>query len=250
MSPPPIQKLAAARWSRSGRPPLLPHLESAAAVVLKGLVPPERCQVWTRAVYKARSDWVADFEGHQSSLGRAFYTHYETGRSALYFGDAARSDALVERHLPGMQSFVRESLGHLVGGAVRPRLGFCGPGVHVFPAAGEVAREGGVVHFDVEGLSPHQLARHHRAVTLVIMLQPPTRGGGLRIWDTLYQGSETPSPEQLAAPHRTVRYRPGDALFSDSLRLHQIRPFQGPLDRISITVHAVEVDRDVWDAWF
>ena len=36
----------------------------------------------------------------------------------------------------------------------------------------------------------------------------------------------------------------------DSRRLHQIRPFRGEVDRISITVHAVEVDRGVWDAWF
>ena len=48
----------------------------------------------------------------------------------------------------------------------------------------------------------------------------------------------------------TVRSRAGDALLIDSRRLHQILPFRGDLDRISITAHAVEVDRDVWEAWF
>jgi hypothetical protein len=246
----PVVRVDGDRWSRADHPPLLEKLSEAAAVVVRGLLPEERCRLWTQAVYSARPRWTADFEGEQFSLGRAFYTHYETGRSALYFEDAARSDALVERVLPGVQSQVRTILGWMVGGAVRPRLGFCGPGVHVFPAGGEVALKGGVVHFDVEGLSPHQIARGQRAVTLVIMLQAPAVGGGIRIWDALHQGSEHPSEEQLAAPRRTVRYRAGDALFSDSLRLHQIRPFRGALDRISITAHAVEVDRDVWECWF
>lgn len=250
MSALPVFHVSAERWSRAGRPPLLEPLAASAAVVVRGLFAADACLSHVRSVNRARRRWTADFGGEQFSLGRAFYTHYETDRSGLYFEDAAASDALVERCLPGVQSLVRASLGRMVGGVVRPRLGFCGPGVHVFPAGGKVAREGGVVHFDVEGLTPHQLARGHRAVTLVIMLQPPARGGGIAIWDALHRGSEHPSAEQLAAPRRTVRYRAGDALFSDSLRLHQIRPFRGDLDRISVTAHAVEVDRGVWECWF
>jgi hypothetical protein len=246
----PVVRVRGDRWSQAGHPPLAGQLAGAAAVVVRGLFPEDRCRLWSRAVYRARRRWTADFEGEQFSLGRAFYTHYETGQSALYFGEAARSDGLVERVLPGAQSAVRSALGWMLGGAVRPRPGFCGPGVHVFPAGGELASRGGVVHFDVEGLTPHQIRCGYRAVTLVIMLQPPAAGGGLRIWDALHQGSERPSEEQLAAPKRTVRYRAGDALLADSLRLHQIRPFRGDLDRISLTVHAVEVDRDVWECWF
>jgi hypothetical protein len=50
--------------------------------------------------------------------------------------------------------------------------------------------------------------------------------------------------------HVTVRSGAGDAVLIDSHRLHQIRPFRGSDDRIAITVHGVEVDRDVWEAWF
>jgi hypothetical protein len=246
----PVVKTPADRWTQDGHPSFLDHLSCSAAVLVRGLVSEPDCRRLSTSVYRARRRWISDFGAEQFSLGRAFYTHYETDRSSLYFRDAAASDALVERHLPGLQTFTRTLLAHLVGGTVRPRHGFCGPGVHIFPAGGKVARSGGVIHFDVEGLTPHQLARSQRAVTLVLMLQPPAWGGGLRLWDTLYQGSEHPTPAQLAAPSCTLRYRPGDALFSDSLRLHQIRPFRGPLDRISLTAHAVEVDRNIWECWF
>jgi hypothetical protein len=120
----------------------------------------------------------------------------------------------------------------------------------VFPAKGHVARKGGVVHFDVEGLTPHQIATRRRAVTLVWMLQPAEWGGGLWIWNATYRGSEAPSKRQLAAARRTVRYGAGDIVLMDSGRLHQIRPFRGDRDRISVTAHGVEVDSGVWEVWF
>lgn len=246
---PPAVRLGFEGWAARGAPALLGSLSGASAVVLGGALAKE-CGQWAARVLRARRAWVADFGGEQFALGRAFYTHYETGRSDVYFRDAAASDALVERHLPGMQARVKELLEKLVGGRVRQRQGFCGPGVHVFPAGGKVAREGGVIHFDVEGLTPLQLQRGHRAVTVVGMLRPAAWGGGLRLWDAMYEGTEHASDEQLAAPFRTARYRAGDLLFSDSRRLHQIRPFRGELDRISLTAHAVEVDRDVWEMWF
>jgi len=246
----PVARSTFARWQADGCPPLLERLSGAAAVLVRQALPQEVCSAWVERVRRARRHWVSDFGGEQFALGRAFYTHLETDRSALYFRDAAASDQRVERHLPGMQALVRSTLGQLLGGAVRPRLGFCGPGVHVFPAGGQVARKGGVVHFDVEGLTPLQLRRGHRAMTLVWMLQPPAWGGGLRLWDSLHAGSEHPSVEQLAAPQRTARYGAGDVLLSDSRRLHQIRPFRDDRDRISITTHAVEVDRGVWECWF
>lgn len=247
---PPIVRLDHGRWQAAGAPPQLAHLGNAAAVVVRAALPEGVRLPWVKRVYRARREWTRDFDGAQFAVGRAFYTHLETGRSELYFRDAARSDERVEHWLPGMQALVRRVFGQLVGGLVRPRIGFCGPGVHVFPAGGQVARAGGIEHFDVEGLTPAQLHHGHRATSLVWMLQCPEWGGGLRLWDAHHAGSEHPTGDQLAAAHRTVRYQPGDLLFSDSLRLHQIRPFRGERDRISITAHAVEVDRGVWDCWF
>lgn len=225
-------------------------LRESAAVVVRGALDDDARRRWIEGVYRARAEWVSDFDGEQFAVGRAFYTHLETDRSGEYFADVAASDRRVDAALPGMQALVREVFGQLVGGVVRPRIGFCGPGVHVFPAGGKVARKGGVVHFDVEGLTPHQLAQERRATTVVWMLQPGEQGGGLRIWNTRYQGSESPSARQLEAACRTIRYGAGDMLFMESRRLHQIRPFRGERDRISVTAHAVEVDAGVWESWF
>ena len=81
------------------------------------------------------------------------------------------------------------------------------------------------------------------------MLEGPDWGGGLRLFDALYDGQEHPSEAALASRHVTARYGAGDALFFSSYRLHQIRPFRGR-GRVSMTLHGVEVDRDIWEAWF
>ncbi len=245
-----VARVDAARWSASGLSPVLPSLDRALAVVVRGAVEPGTCRDWARAVIRARRDWVADFGREQFALGRAFYTHLETGRAGLYFQDAAESDARVERHLPGMQSSVLELFARMVGGHVRRRHGFCGPGVHVFPAREKVARSGGVIHFDTEGLTPHQLARGASALSLIVMLQPPEWGGGLRVWDARWEGADQPTDDALESDAVTIRYGVGDAVLMDSRRLHQIRPFRGKYPRISITMHAAEIDRAVWEGWF
>ncbi|WP_441286744.1 hypothetical protein ACSRUE_31040 [Sorangium sp. KYC3313] len=201
-------------------------------------------------VRAARAEWTADFGGEQFSLGRAFYTHLEEGRSRVYFADAAASDARVERHLPGLQRRMRALVAALTGGLVQPRRSFCGPGVHIFPAGEKVAREGGVAHFDTEGLSDYHLARRLRAITVVVMLELPDADGGLKLWDVLYDGRDDPGGEALSARSLVACYSPGGALVIDSYRLHQIQPFPGDRDRISATVHAAEIDSGRWETWF
>jgi hypothetical protein len=241
--------LSASSWRARGSPALAPRLARSRGVGLRGVIPEKRARAWARAVNRARAQWTEDFGGEQFALGRAFYTHLETGRSASYFRDVEASDARVEAALPGLQTFMRELMGVMVGGVVRQRPGFCAAGVHVFPAGEHVAQRGGIVHFDLEGLTPHQLARRARAVTLVVMLQAPARGGGLELWDATWQGRSEPDPDDLPSP-RAMRSRPGDAVLIEAYRLHQIEAFTGELDRISATLHAAEIDRDVWETWF
>lgn len=242
--------LDATTWHAQGSPALLEHLRTAAAVTVRNAVDEATCQQWVARILEAQNEWIADFGGEQFALGRAFYTHYETGRSDVYFRDASRSNALVERVLPGMQDMIRNLLGRMVGGNARLRRGFCGPGVHIFPARENVASKGGVIHYDMEGLSPLHVQRRAPAMSLVLMLQPPTWGGGLRLWNSLWHGADEPDDEEIAGPHITHRYQVGEVLLMESHRLHQIRPFRGTLDRVSITLHAVEVDRGQWDTWF
>ena len=230
--------------------PLAPRLDAHPAVVLRGAASKQNACALVSRVLAARDQWTPDFDGEQFALGRAFYTHLETGRTKEYFAGAAASDVLIESVLPGVPARTLALLARLLGGEVRRRPGFCGPGVHIFPAGSKVAREGGVVHFDLEGLTEHQKRLGHRAVTLVWMLQPAAFGGGLRLWDARFDGRPDSEIDSDSHDHVTVRSAAGDAVLIDSHRLHQIRPFRGGKDRIAITVHGVEVDRGVWEAWF
>jgi 2-oxoglutarate-Fe(II)-dependent oxygenase superfamily protein len=244
-----VSTLRAAALVSTGAPGAA-RLPGRAAVVVRSAAAPDEAGRLAARVLAARASWTPDFGGEQFALGRAFYTHLETGRTRDYFAGAAASDALVEAVLPGLARRTLELLARLLGGEVRRRPGFCGPGVHVFPARGKVAREGGVVHFDLEGLTEQQKSSGARAVTLVWMLRPPAFGGGLRLWDALYDGRPDSEVEPDDHVHVTVRSGAGDAVLIDSRRLHQIRPFRGDVPRISITAHAVEVDAGVWEAWF
>jgi hypothetical protein len=209
---------------------------------------PEECARWTRAVYAARADWTPCFEGVQFTLGRAWYTHLEEGRADDYFRGAAASDVMFERAIPGLRGRLAVMLEDLVGAPVGRRAGWCGPGVHVFPAGGWLSHHGGDVHFDTEGLLPDELEACAPALSVILMLQPPLRGGGLRVWDVRYDGNdEVPEPER--GPSIVIDYAAGDLLVLDSYRLHQIQPFAGDRDRVSLTAHVV-CHGGRWSTWF
>jgi hypothetical protein len=217
-------------------------------VRIPGVLGPSACARWVRAVYAARAEWTPCFEGVQFTLGRAYYTHLEEGREGEYFSRSVASDALVERTVPGLQDRVRTILARLVGPPVEPRPGWCGPGVHIFPAGEWLSRHGGDVHFDTEGLAGEDLEARRPALSVILMLQPPFRGGGLRVWEAEYDGQEdVPAPEH--SPSEVVDYAAGDLVVIDSHRLHQIQPFEGNRDRISITAHLVLREQG-WLCWF
>jgi hypothetical protein len=224
-------------------------LASALAVRVRGAVDATLAATWAAGVTAARAAWVADFGGAQFSLGRAWYTHLEQGRAGDYFANVAVSDASVERACPALQDAMRGLAARVVGAPVAAREGWCGPGVHVFPAGGLVATRGGDIHFDTEGLTPAHVTDRAPALTLVLMLQPPASGGGLRVWDATYAGSDAYEDEDLERPQVTCTYAAGDLVVIDSYRLHQIQPFTGAIDRISATCHAAFV-QGRWESWF
>jgi hypothetical protein len=214
----------------------------------KGALTPEECGRWLRGVYQARADWTPCFEGVQFTLGRAYYTHLEEDRADEYFAAAGASDAIVERALPGLRARLRALLADLVGAPVAQRPGWCGPGLHIFPGGQWLSQNGGDVHFDTEGLLEEQLAARLPAKSVILMLQPPVRGGGLRVWSNVYEGDDEVA-EPARGPSVVVDYAAGDLVAIDSYRLHQIQPFRGPRDRVSITAHLVRTDSG-WQAWF
>lgn len=227
--------------------PLVDKLPKHAAVGVRAALAKDVARDLAARVLAADADLVDDFGGEQRALGRAFYTHLD-GRAAAYFkGD---SDDVVERVVPGMQAMTMDLLARLLGGVVRRRHGFCGPGVHVFPAGEKVADRGGVFHYDLEGLTAWDLERGARAVSFVVMLQPPLTRGGLSLYAKTFRGQGWDMDRVPGCASTTTTSRAGDALLFSSLRLHRINGFGGDRDRVSITCHAVEVDDDVWDCWF
>jgi hypothetical protein len=238
-------------------------LRSSLALKYTGVLSPAECAAWTQAVYAARKDWTANFGGIQFTLGRAYYVHLEQEQVEEYFDNAAASRAIVERAVPGLHARMARLVRTLVRAPVAQRPDWCGAGVHIFPAGGECAKNGGDLHFDVEGLSFEQLESEAPALTCVLMLQPPTSGGELQVWNRMYEGEAEVAPEELS--ERGMRsalchYGAGDLVIIDSRRLHVIMPFGGSVDRISITVHAVYVDEPPpsgepgeaghWQVWF
>ena len=225
-------------------------LETHLGVRIPEAVAAGQAAEWARAVEAAEEDWVEDFGGDQHCLGRAYYTHLEEDRLDDYFDDADETNARVEAHLPGLQAAMRALVARITQGEVRRRDSFCGAGVHVFSPGKWLSHNGGDVHFDTEGLDDEDRDRGARALTLVLMLKPAQSGGGLRLWDVRWQGSETVTRAMLAKPSALVSYEAGELLVLDSYRLHQIQPFGGAGRRISATLHAVEATDGVWDTWF
>jgi hypothetical protein len=228
---------------------LLDLLDDAWAVRVRAVLAADACAAMVRRVMDARADWVADFRATQFTLGRAWYAHLEQARAREYFAGAAATDALVERVLPGAQASVREWVGRFVGEPAAPRAGFCGPGVHVFPAGEKVAKVGGDLHFDDEGMTDAALRDRRPALSFVLMLQAPERGGATRLWDALYDGASVPTEAMLARPFVDVPYDAGDLVVFSSYRLHQIQPFGGDRDRVSVTAHAARLAGE-WICWF
>ncbi len=232
-----------------GRTPVTELLKHHLCVRYSAVLSEDICQRYVRAIYDARQFWHSDFDGAQFSLGRAWYTHLEQHRVRLYFGRSQDSDQLVERILPRMQSQMRELMSTALGEPVTARVGWCGPGVHIFPAAGWCAQHGGDIHFDSEGLLYPEPLPHTAALTMILMLQPAELGGGLKVWNTRYQNSDTITPDMLATAHTVVPYQTGDLVIIDAYQLHQIQPFEGQRDRISITAHLARVSHG-WVSWF
>ncbi|MFO0659574.1 MAG: hypothetical protein U0165_07065 [Polyangiaceae bacterium] len=227
-------------------------LDEHICIRVRGCIEREVCERFVRGVYEGRSRWNSDFNAVQFSLGRAWYTHLEQERSREYFAKAADSDRDVERFAPGLQSLMRELAGDLIHEPVHTRRGWCGPGVHVFPAGGLLSREGGDVHFDLEGLSDAHASERAPAFTIVLMLQPPIEGGELKLWDFTFDGEHHEcdlDDEDLDCDTVMIPYEVGDLLVIDSYRLHQIQPFRGERDRVSATLHTARV-AGRWESWF
>jgi hypothetical protein len=241
-------------------PPPRERLRDHLALHVQEIFTPAERAAWTSGVYAAREGWVADFDAQQFTLGLAWYTHLEQGKTREYFAGAAAANERVERFAPGLQARLRALGATLVGAPVRTRPGWCGAGVHIFPRGADVASRGGAVHYDLEGLTPAMLAARAPAFSLIGVLQPPEQGGGLRLWARTWSGDGEPDadesgtmhdvlPTELPPPAVTLGYGAGDLAVIDCYRLHQIEPFAGGRDRVTVTAHVAQ-GLGGWEIWF
>jgi hypothetical protein len=224
-------------------------LASAVCVRMKNAIAEEERARFLAGVRAGKAEWTSNFEGIQFTLGRAWYTHLETDLTDAYFANAAQSDAVVEKHCPGLQERMLDLVARFVGAKVVRRSGYCGAGVHVFPAGGYCAEKGGDIHFDTEGLTRSQLRARTQALSFILMLQPARARGGLNVWDVKWEGSDDVTPAMLAKPRAVIDYEPSELAVIDSYSLHQIDAFDGELDRVSATIHALK-NGGAWEAWF
>jgi hypothetical protein len=227
----------------------LPALASSVCVRMKDAITDAERARFVAGVYAGKAEWTSNFEGIQFTLGRAWYTHLETDLTEQYFANAAHSDTVVEKHCPGLQDRMLDLVARFVGADVVRRQGYCGAGVHVFPARGYCADKGGDVHFDTEGLTRSQLRARMPALSFILMLQPAKSLGGLTVWDVKWEGSDDVTDTMLSRPRASIDYAPCELAVIDSYSLHQIQPFGGDVDRVSATVHALK-NGDRWEAWF
>jgi hypothetical protein len=253
---PPSKRGEVVWWPTASSPHgIAERLRIELAVGLRAAISREEAADWAARVRAARAQWHADFGGEQFTLGRAFYAHLEEDRLNDYFAEARGANEEVERAVPGLQARMRQLIATITGERVTSRPDFCGPGVHIFPAHEKVARLGGVVHFDLEGLPRSFLTSGRRAITAVLMLESAELGGGLRLWSVRYD-PHTVTDEARAASEagvgnaRVLRAAPGDVVFFDSFVLHQIEPFSGAKPRVSATVHAMQIATGAWETWF
>lgn len=213
----------------------------------------ELIRSWTEGVRRARNRWRPAFSGEQFSLGMAWYAQYEEGTAESYFAQVERSDAEVEAALPGAQAWMRRVASEALGIEVGRRPGWCGAGVHIFPQGRDVSVNGGDIHFDSEGLEDRRLSQP--AFSLVLMLDAPPIGGGLRVWDAWYRYEKDHDATGIVrngipdVPSVTVVTRAGDLTMFDCHRLHQIQPFSGG-DRITLTLHTMRTHAGSWVSWF
>ena len=231
---------------------LASRLREHLALQVRAAIDPDESRHYVEQVEAAEAAWTPNFGGQQFTLGRAWYTHLETDRSAEYFARAADSDRLVESAVPGLQARVLALAETVVREPIARRAGWCGPGVHVFTTGEHVSSKGGDVHYDVEGLRDEQLERRSDAYSFVLMLQPTERGGGLKLHDRMYAGDPLARGDG-GSPSEVLDYGVGDLVVFDSYRLHQIQPFGGTRSRISATVHVARRlpgEGDGFEAWF
>ncbi len=205
--------------------------------------------------YKARHLWTSGFDGEQFALGEVWYHYRDTdGLFEDYTAKAADSiktfNTILPTLYPKIVTFLRQVLAPA---PVDFRDGYAGPGIVIFPPDEYVAKNGGPLHYDWEGLLPEEYKNNQtEAYSFVSMLSKPQTGGNLRIVDTMYDPSRDDNMGDLiitGMKECEVDYLPGEMWMFRSMMAHGIQSFTGEKDRVCLTFHLLKRD-EKWLLWF
>ncbi len=230
-------------------PSLWHQLQEYSALHIHSVLEESICKDIVSKVIANKVHWNSDFDGLQFSFGQAYYPHLEAGTTEAYFEKALSSDTIFESALPGLQEFAVKIISTLVGAYAQPREEWSGPGIHIFPANGYAAKNAGEIHFDLDGICDSDRAALAPAITIIVMLQKPTEGGGLKVWNKKFSGISANELNLAETESEILNYSNGDIIIINSYTLHQIQPFISKEDRISLTVHSV-FNGECWECWF
>jgi len=217
---------------------------------------PCQCQRWENTILDEMESWVPRLTFH--TYGRLWYSEIAEGDLALYHRCAAESNARVS-HLSGFKEAMlqggRELLPRPLSSGTPNLISrrelrgepWVDTAIHML---GHAARCSGVLHCDLEGLSPYPNllldCREVLAYSSVLSITLPASGGGLHIGASTRTGRRNVRPVDLG-------YEVGTFTIFDSFLLHRIEPFECSRERpwrMTGVMHFLyHPERDVWEYW-
>lgn len=221
-------------------------LKEVPAAKISGFLTPEECEEIALRLKALESSWSKDYGGEQYSFPNNYYARANDGGASSYFDGSSFGNEIMAAQFGGVLEKLLAVIRLLLPGfEVKSRTGWQGPGFVIFPANELLSRESGPVHIDLEGLVAPQVD-FIRALcfSVIIMIQTPESGGGVRVWNRPLTASVTEEALLLAAKEcpdesAVINYGVGDLVIINSLSPHQILKFDGNRARISLNAFAI-----------
>lgn len=235
--------------------------QDVGAVVIPDFMSPDELRTIIDKIYTLKDEWQPGAGPGDYTIGNVWYAYIAFDRVDDYHASSALSRAYMEWHFPGLEQRILDFCKAMVKGEdVIVRPGWGGPAFVNFTFDSETAMENGQLHTDHDGLPDSFLMSpnaDNQAFSFVLPIQMPDEGGNLNVWTDVFSPDEWEkytcgSFEDLDAPEQEpteVVYQAGKLVALKSLRVHQIKSFQGSTDRITLNFRLTRLN-GIWNVWF
>lgn len=225
-------------------------------VVVENFLSPDECAEILRGVYILEPYWRRGTYDGDFILGRSWYTAIDNREIMDYFDEAPFFNQLIRDSFPELLEKIMAVARTLTNQEeVQIRPGWAGPGITIFRPPSCTAETGGSCHIDYDGISKRMVdvPEGLEMFSFMLPISMPEDAAGLYVWPEIYQRfhhkryfDEILDPE---GERFTIPYSVGNLLGIHSLRVHQIEPFDGDIDRVVVTFHLGKLDGK-WIVWF